>query len=150
MTRRSLLLIVFSLLVSCGVLPPQNPVADEPRAVQNAHDASKTVTVADGMVWYNADRTRGLRFPSGTYILEAEDAHYWYFRSPAPLEFRTFSGERINDERSMPGGLMVAKAAVSLVPAGGYVEGEGSMKVMVWKLGGEFYGVEGRAWKKSF
>lgn len=104
----------------------------------------------NGMVWYNLDRTKGMRFPPGTYVLEAEDAEYRYFRSPAPLEFREFSGERVTDAQSKAGDIMIAKAAINLVPAGGYVQGDGSTKVMVWKLGGDFLEMRGREWNKSF
>jgi len=45
---------------------------------------------------------------------------------------------------------MIAKAGMSMVPAGGYVPGDGSTMVMVWKLGGDFLGMEGREWNKSF
>ena len=150
MIRRSLPFLVLVLLVGCGALPPLNPVTHESRVVQNAHDSSKTVTIVNGMVWYNLDRTRGIRFPPGTYALEAEDADYWYFRSPAPLEFREFSGEHVTDAQSQAGGIMIAKAAINSVPAGGYVNSDSSTKVVVWKLGGEFLGMEGRQWKKSF
>lgn len=150
MIRRSLPFLVLALLVGCGALPPLNPVTQEARVVQNAHDSSKAVTIVNGMVWYNLGRTKGIRFPPGTYALEAADADYWYFRSPAPLEFREFSGERVTGAQSKAGGIMIAKAAMNMVPAGGYVEGDGSTKVMVWKLGGEFSGMEGREWKKSF
>jgi hypothetical protein len=88
-------------------MPPQNPVVDETHAVQAAQDSSRTITIGSGMVWYNIERTKGIRFPPGTYVLEAQDANYWYFRSPTPLEFRVFNGDRVADERTMPGGLML-------------------------------------------
>jgi hypothetical protein len=59
MIRRSIPCLVLALLVGCGVLLPLNPVTQEARVVQNAHDSSKTVTIVDGMVWYNLDRTKG-------------------------------------------------------------------------------------------
>ena len=71
-------------------------------------------------------------------------------RSPAPLEFPEFSGERVTDAQSKAGGIMIAKAAMNMVPAGGCVQGDGSTKVMVWKLGGDFLGMKGREWSKSF
>ena len=150
MIRRSLPFVALTLLVGCGTLPPFNPVTHEARVVRNAQASSKSVTIVNGMVWYNLDRTKGIRFPPGTYVLEAEDADYWYFRSPAPLEFRQFSGEHVTDSQSAAGGIMIARAAMNMVPAGGYVQGDGSTKVMVWKLGGDFLGMEGREWNKSF
>lgn len=114
-------------------------------------DASKSVTISDGMVWYaGLARSSGLRFPPGTYVLEAEDDDYWYFRSPLPLEFRTFQNGKPTDENTKRGGLMLGKQSIRLVPAGGYVDGDGSVKTMVWKLGGDFLAMEGRQWRKSF
>jgi hypothetical protein len=150
MIRRSLPFVVLALLVGCGTLPPSNPVTHDTRVVRNAHDSSKSITIVNGMVWYNLDRAKGIRFPPGTYNLEAEDADYWYFRSPAPLEFRDFSGGRVTDAQSKAGGIMIAKAGMNRAPAGGYVPGDGSTMVMVWKLGGDFLGMEGREWNKSF
>jgi hypothetical protein len=150
MIRRSFPFVVLALLVNCGALPPFNPVTDEPRVVQSAHDSSKSVAIVNGMIWYNLDRTKGIRFPPGTYVLEAEDADYWYFKSPAPLEFREFSGGSVTDSHSEAGGIMIAKATMSVVPAGGYVQSDGSSTVMVWKLGRDFLGMEGREWTRSF
>jgi hypothetical protein len=138
-------------LNACGTLPPFDATSSETRIVRPTSDSSKTVTVPDGMVWYaTASRSSGLRFPPGTYALEAEDDDYWYFRSPAPLEFRTFANGKPNEEHTNPGGLMLGKRSIRLVSAGGYVDGDGSAKTMVWKLGGDFLAMEGRQWRKSF
>ena len=137
------------LLAGCGALQ-LSPVTNESRAVHGATDATKIVTVPEGMVWYDGSpRTRGLRFPAGRYTLEAEDADYWYLRSPAPLEFRDFTGGQPTSVRNLPGGIMMSKR-FSIVPAAGYIEGEGTTEVMVWKLGQEFLQLEGKAWTKSF
>jgi len=107
--------------------------------------------VPEGMVWYaGPSRSTGIRFPSGLYPLEAEDADYWYFRSPEPLEFRSFENGRPTAEHSDPGGMMLGKRSLRTVPAGAYIEGEGASKIMVWKLGGDFLAMEGRQWRKSF
>ncbi len=45
---------------------------------------------------------------------------------------------------------MIAKAALNIVPAGGYVEGDGATKIMVWKLGGNFIRMQGREWTRTF
>ena len=87
---------------------------------------------------------------SALYSLEAEDADYWYFRSSAPLEFRRFEHGRPTEEHSNPGGLMLGKRALRMVPAGAYIEGDGTSKIMVWKLGGDFLAMEGKQWRKSF
>lgn len=149
--RRLLIFLSLSVvMIGCGVMPPLDPVAAETRVVRSVSDASKTVTVQNGMVWYNTTHTRGLRFPPGTYALEAEDENYLYLRCPFPLEFKTFNGVSVTDARTIQGGIMIGKAKLSAVPAGGYIDGEGTAKIMVWKLGGDFLSLEGLEWKKSF
>ena len=139
------------LFTSCAVLPPQDPTASEHRPVRPASDVGKTLAVVDGMVFYDSlARNKGIRFPGGTYVLEAEDDVYWYFRAPAPLEFRIFRSGQVVDERNSPGGLMLGKATLRLVPAAGYIDGEGQERILVHKLGGEFLRLEGRYWKKTF
>ena len=138
-------------LTGCGTLPPLDSTANEIRIIRPASDPSRTVTVPEGMVWYaTASRSSGLRFPSGTYALEAEDDDYWYFRSPSPLEFRSFANGKPNEEHTRLGGLMLGKRSLRLVPGAGYVDADGSSKAMVWKLGGDFLAMEGRQWRKSF
>jgi hypothetical protein len=114
------------------------------------------------MVFYNGSpgspRTKGIRFPPGVYSLEGEDDNYWYLRAPAPLEFRVFRAgtDIIVDNRNIAGGIMMAKSIVKIPPAGGYIDddgtahGDGSAKIMVWKLGSEFLREEGKFWTKSF
>ena len=136
-------------LAGCGALP-LNPVTNESRPVQAITDATKTITVPEGIVWYNGPRkTRGIRFPTGRYPLEAQDADYWYFRSPAPLELRTFGETNTAGTQGIAGGLMVARH-FSIVPGAGYAEGEGSTKVVLWKLGQDFLALEGKYWIKSY
>lgn len=145
-----LLLSAAALVSACGTLS-LSPIANDPRTVQVASDPKKTVSVPEGMIWYDSPApTRGLRFPPGRYTIEAEDADYWYFRSAAPLEFRSFQNGKVTEERSTPGGLMLGKNAMSMVPGGGYIDGMGSEKVMIWKLGRDFLRREGREWKKNF
>jgi hypothetical protein len=43
---------------------------------------------------------------------------------------------------------MLAKR-FSMLPGAGYIQHAGQ-KVMVWKLGGDFLQLEGKAWKKNF
>ena len=137
------------LFAGCGAVQ-LNAITNESRAVHVFVDAAKTVTVPEGMVWYDSpQRGHGLRFPRGRYTLEAEDSDYWYFRSPAPLEFRDFDRGQPANTRNVPGGLMLAKH-FSMLPGAGYIEGEGATKVMVWKLGGDFLQLEGKYWSKNF
>jgi hypothetical protein len=138
-------------LTGCGALPALDSTASEVRNIRPTSDTSKTVTVPEGMVWYStASRSSGLRFPPGTYALEAEDDDYWYFRAPSPLEFRSFVNGKPGEEYTKPGGLMLSKRSIRLVPGAGYVDADGSSKNMVWKLGGDFLALEGRQWHKSF
>jgi hypothetical protein len=143
------LMAVTGFLAGCASLL-LSPVTNETRTVTLVADSKKTITVPAGMVWYDsALPTHGLRFPPSTYVLEAEDADYWYFRSSAPLEFRVFRSGQLVDSRSIPGGIMLAKR-FSMLPGAGYIDGEGATKVLVWKLGADFLTREGRDWKKSF
>jgi hypothetical protein len=45
---------------------------------------------------------------------------------------------------------MLGKRSLRLVPAAGYIDDEGSTKILVWKLGGDFMSMEGKQWRKSF
>ncbi len=102
------------------------------------------------MVLYDSpQRAHGLRFPPGRSTLAAEDNDYWYFRSPAPLEFRDFANGQTTHTRHIRGGLMLAKR-FSLLPGAGYVEGESATKVMVWKPGQDFVRLERKVWSKNF
>lgn len=144
---------VFWLLTACMSVY-NTPVAAELRDVKLIADVSKTVTVQEGMVWVDKSfmETRGIRFPPGVYVLEAEDSAYWYFRSPSSLEFRIFKDGKVTDSRNIPGGIMIGKDLFRYIPAAGYVDNDEKEngKVMVWRLGGNFLALEGSAWKKSF
>lgn len=143
-----LFFITLVLLTGCGAVQ-LNSITREARTAQNVTDATKFVTVPEGMVWYDSpQRAHALRFPPGHYTLEAEDADYWYLRSPAPLEFRDFAGGQTTDTRNVPGGLMLAKR-FSMLPGAGYIK-ENGQRIMVWKLGGDFLQLEGKAWKRNF
>jgi hypothetical protein len=126
------------LIVSCAALP-LNPVISEVRGVRATHDEAKTVTIRDGMVFYDGPaRTRGVRFPPGVYILEAEDDTYWYFRSTMPLELRVFRDGKVIESHDGDGGLMLRRAPIAATAGGAYLDSGSTSKLMVWKLGGEF------------
>ena len=143
-------------LVSCSVLPPFDPMTAENFTVQAATDATKTLTVKEGMVFYSdPSQAHGIRFPPGTYALEAEDSDYWYFRSPSPLEFRDSKNGAVTSARAVPGGIMIprsfTKTLQNLVAGAGYTDGGSpTTRNMVWKLGVEFRRLEGTEWTKSF
>ena len=148
-------LAVAFLATACGALGPiASPIATEARTVTATTDATKTLTVKDGMVFYDraVDPSHGIRFPPGTYTLEAQDASYWYLRASAPLETREFKSGKVSESHSALGGLMIGKSTMKtfVLPAAGYADGENGGKVLIWKLGGEFVHLEGRDWSKSF
>jgi hypothetical protein len=155
--RRFFALLISALgLTSCSVLPPFDPMTSENFAVQPATDTAKTLTVKDGMVFYSdPSQTHGIRFPPGTYALEAEDNDYWYFRSPSPIEFRDLKNGAMTSAKVVVGGIMIprsfTKSLRNLVAGAGYTDGGSpTTRNMVWKLGVEFRHLEGTEWTKSF
>ncbi|MCC7173165.1 MAG: hypothetical protein IT459_22135 [Planctomycetes bacterium] len=146
---RNCSVLAMLLLASCSAFGSRNPVVVEARAVTPATDESMTLSVEGGMVFMDQQPpTRGIRFPEGTYALEGEDDDGWYFRAPAPLEFRIFTDGKMTDGRNIPGGLMLKKAW-STVPAIGYTDDGPGKKTLVWRLGGEFLRLEGTEWSTN-
>lgn len=153
---------LFPLLISalgvtaCSVLPPFDAMTSENFTVQPATDATKTLTVNRDMVFYSdPSQAHGIRFPPGTYALEAEDNDYWYFRSPSPLEFRDSKNGAVTSANDVPGGIMIprsfTKSLQNLVAGAGYTDGGSpTTRNMVWKLGVEFRRLEGTEWTRSF
>ena len=139
------------LVAGCGALPAFNGAANEPRPVRIDSDPKKSLTLPNDMVWYTTPtREHGVLFPAGTYALEAEDDDYWYFRAPAPLDFRTFSHGDQTEQHTSAGGLMIAKHLFRLPPAGGYINADATTKTLILKLGGDFLAMEGHQWRKSW
>ena len=133
------------------------PRANEVRTVVPITDDGKTLTILNGMVYYDRPirYQHGIRFPTGRYTLEAQDSSYWYLRAPTPIEFRDFERGRQDEKpttsRSSPGGIALAKSALNLsIPAGAYVDGDQGTRVIVWILGGDFILREGHDWSKTF
>ncbi len=150
--RRLIMLLAASIacVSGCAGIQP-SPLVNERRSVHMEQDQSKTVIVLHEMVFYDASPpAHALRLPAGTYALEAQDGEYWYMRCGAALGLEAFrKGGRV-DDRSIPGGIMIGKYSFRAVPAGGYIDGDGPAKILVWKLGGDFMSREGKDWKKSF
>jgi hypothetical protein len=141
--------IALACLVGCGGLE-LNPSVNEPRTVRPEQDPSKTLTVVHEMVWQDKSRaTREIRFPAATYFLEAEDADYWYMRSPAPLILREFKKGVQTESRNIRGGITIGKYTTRSVPAAGYIDGQESSRILIWKLGKDFLSREGKDWRKS-
>ena len=128
-------------------------VTAESRSITPVANSEKTVTLVEPIVWLDAPfgDTKGVRFPEGVYRLEAEDADYLYFRAPAAIEHRILKDGAVIDGRDIPGGLMLSKHLISLVPAGAYIDGESeNQKVQTMRLGREFMRFEGSKWKRNY
>jgi hypothetical protein len=137
-------------LSACGGLR-LNPVTNERRSVHLEHDPSRTLTVKSDMLWRDGSPpAHELRFPAGIYVLEAEDDEYWYLRGAVPLEYKAFPKRGKMDDRNLQGGIMIGKYLFRAVPAGGYIDDDGSTKILIWKLGSEFINRQGKDWTKSF
>ncbi len=145
------------LCAGCGALPPlenPTPASPETKVVRSIADDKKTLTVKEGMVFYDGAvaPSHGIRFPPGVYALEAEDASYWYLRAPAPLELRDFKSGQIITSREVSGGIMVGKSFMKTIglPAAGYTDGDAGSKTLIWRLGGEFIRLQGSEWSRTF
>jgi hypothetical protein len=142
--------VAVACLAGCGGLE-LNPSVNEPRSVHLEQDPSKTLTVVQEMVFGDKPHaTREIRFPVGTYALEAEDADYWYMRSPVPLNLRGFNKGVQTESRNIRGGIAIGKYTTRSVPAAGYIDGQESSRILIWKLGKDFLSREGKDWRKSF
>jgi hypothetical protein len=142
--------VAVACLSACGGLE-LNPSVNEPRSVHLEQDPSKTLTIVQEMVFGDKSHaTREIRFPAGTYALEAEDADYWYMRSPVPLNLRGFNKGVQIESRNIRGGIAIGKYTTRSVPAAGYIDGQESSRILIWKLGKDFLSREGKDWRKSF
>ena len=145
-----LLLTVSTALGACGGLE-LNPIVNEHRTVRFEQDPSKTVTVIPGLVWEDKSHaTEELRLPAGIYALEGEDGDYWYMRSSVALELREFKEGGKVESHNLRGGLAVGKYSFRPAPGAVYIDGEGTSRVIIWKLGKNFLSREGKDWRKSF
>jgi len=67
-----------------------------------------------------------------------------------PLELREFKKDGKEEVRKLRGGLAVGKYSFRSVPGAAYIDGEGTSRVLIWKLGKDFLSREGKDWRKSF
>jgi hypothetical protein len=142
--------VAVACLAACGGLE-LNPLVNEPRTVHLERDPTKTLTVVQEMVFDDKSHaTREIRFPVGTYTLEAEDADYWYMRSPMPLNLRDFKKSVLTESHNIRGGIAIGKYTMRSVPAAGYIDGQESTRILIWKLGKDFLSREGKDFRKSF
>jgi hypothetical protein len=138
-----------SFLCACGGLE-LNPVVNEPHTVHFEKDPSKTLTVTRDMVWRDKSRAaHEITLPAGIYTLEAEDADYWYMRAPLPLPYKELKKGAPIESRSLRGGIAIGKYTTRSVPAGAYIDGQESTRILIWKLGKDFLDREGKDWRRS-
>jgi hypothetical protein len=154
MTAKNLILtsaILPFMLSSCGVLPAGPPERAENRAVTITSSSSRTLTLKEPMVFANSPNMRvngkGVRLPSGAYRLEAEDAHYFYFRAPSAPEYRVIIQGKA-DQMFIPGGVALPKS--SFAPAATYADFKvPGIRQITRMLGTEFLLEEGRKWTRT-
>lgn len=93
MTRALLLLVVASLLASCG---------------GNQHfratNAAETTSTPPYLELRSATSASTLHFPPGLYVLDAVDDKGYYYRAPRKIMQRSFSGGLLHN-----GGIFVSK-----------------------------------------
>ncbi len=145
-------IIILFFLSGCGVvLPPLNPVISEDRSVAPSLNLENSIVLKDSMVWYNKmPPTRGIKFPSGIYQLEAEDHEYYYFKAPHKIDYKVFKDGREVDGNLLSGGIYLSKKHINIQPAGAYFSKSEKYKILTWKLGSEFMSMEGSKWKRNF
>jgi hypothetical protein len=138
------------LFAACSTT--QSRLAEETRPVTPAVSQDLfivvNIPVVDDDEGY--DPTQGIRFLLGKYAMEAEDADYWYFRSPKPLELLAYDFGRIVNGMRIYGGIAVAKNPASKFPFCAYVDGkDASEKIVIWHLSPAFSAERGVKWALS-
>jgi hypothetical protein len=145
-----LYIALISSLQGCAGLE-LNPLTNEHRVIRAEQDRSKTLSLTHELVLDDKKHpAHELRLAPGIYALEGEDEEYWYLRSSNPLAMVDFHRGGQADSHSLRGGIALGKYSTRSVPAAVYIDGEGTAKVLIWKLGRDFMGGEGRDWRKSF
>jgi hypothetical protein len=148
-------LVILLALGGCGGIT-LSPVTNEDRAVSPLTAQTRAVLFKESMVWYDQGPapTRGVKLPEGAYVLEAEDTDYRYFHAPSQIEYRRFQNGNVTDARFFDGGLALSKSSLGLNAASVYQSGDASnkalVKILIWKLGGDFLKMEGSKWTKNF
>jgi hypothetical protein len=143
-------LILSLSLPACAGLE-LNPLTNEHRVIRAEQDRARTLVVTRELVLDDKRHAaHELHLPGGTYALEGEDEDYWYLRSGSALIMLDFHRGGQTDRHSLRGGIALGKYATRSVPAAVYIDGEGTDKILIWKLGKDFMGGEGRDWRRSF
>ena len=143
-------LILSMSLPACAGLE-LNPLTNEHRVIRAEQDRARTLVVTRELVLDDKRHpAHELHLPGGTYALEGEDEDYWYLRSGSALIMLDFHRGGQSDRHSLRGGIALGKYVTRSVPAAVYIDGEGTDKILIWKLGKDFMGGEGRDWHRSF
>jgi hypothetical protein len=146
---RAALILSLSLAGCAGL--ELNPLINEHRAIRAETDRARTLVVSHELVLDDKRRpAHELHLPGGIYALEGEDEEYWYLRSSSALTLLDFHRGAQTERHSLRGGIALGKYSTRSVPAAVYIDGEGTAKVLVWKLGKDSMGGENRDWRRSF
>jgi hypothetical protein len=128
-----------------------NPLTNEHRVIRVEQDRARTLVVTRELVLDDKRHAaHELHLPAGIYSLEGEDEDYWYLRSGGALIMLDFHRGGQTDRHSLRGGIALGKYSTRSVPAAVYIDGEGTARILIWKLGKVFMGGEGRDWRRSF
>jgi hypothetical protein len=139
------------ILGGCGGLA-LNPLTSEHRVIRAEQDRTRTLIITHELVLDDKRHpVHQLHLPAGTYAFEGEDDDYWYLRSSSALGMVDFHRGGQSDRHGFRGGIALGKYATRRVPAAAYIDGDGAAtRILIWTLGKEFMGGEGRDWRKSF
>jgi hypothetical protein len=128
-----------------------NPLINEHRVIRAQTDRARMVVVTHELVLDDKRRpAHELHLPAGVYALEGEDEEYWYLRSGSALTLLDLHRGGQTERHNLRGGVALGKYSTRSVPAAVYIDAQGTDKVLVWKLGQDFMGGEGRDWRRSF
>lgn len=129
------------------------PAQFEDHVVTAAQGTTGTLTFNEPEVWLDSDgvrpATKGIRLPSGTHELEAEDTDYLYYRAPERFEWRLLENDQVKKAGFEQGGIYVSKSLIALVPAGIYMSLDEKKKTLIWKLGSDFMRLGGSKWTRT-
>lgn len=146
-------LLFFTLLFflpGCETIPEPSPLTAQERPVRPVSESTQSVTIHEQLKFYDHEEpARGIHLPAGKYVLEAEDNEYYYFRAPERIAFRMMLRTIVVDEQILPGGLMLSKEPRRTRPAGIYLHGNETVKILTWELDQRFMNREGQDWSRG-
>ncbi len=150
MKKILLLLLPLLVLLGCETIPEPSPMTAEERTVRPIAESTRAVVLPRELKFYDDEEpARGIHLPPGEYVLEAEDDEYYYYLAPKRISFRMMLRTIVVDERNLPGGIMLSKEPRRNNPAGIYLQGNETMRILTWKLDQRFMNREGEDWSRS-